>query len=173
MSGLQRRRWTWLLRGRRVCPAGMATYDIHLMLVNLHIADRPVGYTPPRGPDVYFIASYNHRESFPPSLFTYSNLGPKWTFNWLSYVKDDPSSPNATAYVYLEGGSDESYTGFNSSSQSYQPQFYSHAVLVRTSSSPIRYERRLVDGVIEVFAQADGASTFPRRIFMTEWRDAP
>jgi YD repeat-containing protein len=57
-------------------------------------------------------------------------------------------------------------------SQSYQTQLFSHATLVRTSSSPIRYERRLRDGVVEVFAQADGASTFPRRVFMTEWRNA-
>ncbi len=154
------------------CPAGMATYDIHLMLTNLRINDKPVGYTPPRGPDVYFMASYNHRESFQPSLFSYSNLGPRWTFNWLSYVKDDPTKPLATASVYLEGGGEESYTGFDSSTQSYQPQFYSHAVLARTSSSPIRYERRLRDGAVEVFAQPDGSAAFPRRIFMTEWRDA-
>jgi len=151
---------------------GMAVYDIHLMLANLNINDSPVGYTPPRGPDVRFMATYNHRESYQPSLFSYSNLGPHWTFNWLSYVKDDPSNPNATAYIYLEGGSDEAYTGFNSSTQSYAPQFMSHAILVRTSSSPIRYERRLRDGAVEVFAQADGAASFPRRIFMTEWRDA-
>jgi RHS repeat-associated protein len=158
-------------QGPTMCM-GMAVYDIHLMLVNLNINDSPVGYTPPRGPDVRFMVTYNHRESFQPSVFSYSNLGPQWTFNWLSYVKDDPSNPNATAYVYREGGSDEAYTGFNSSTQSYAPQFMSHATMVRTSSSPIRYERRLRDGAVEVFAQADGAASFPRRIFMTEWRDA-
>jgi hypothetical protein len=45
------------------------------------------------------------------------------------------------------------------------------AVLVRTSSSPIRYERRLPDGSLEVFAQPDGVSTFPRRVFVTQWID--
>jgi YD repeat-containing protein len=35
----------------------------------------------------------------------------------------------------------------------------------------IRYERELPDGSVEVFAQPDGAMTFPRKVFMTEWRD--
>jgi RHS repeat-associated protein len=48
----------------------------------------------------------------------------------------------------------------------------SRATVVRTSSSPISYERRLPDGSVEVFAQPDGASAFPRRIFMTQARDA-
>lgn len=156
-----------------MCVAGMAQYNIHLMLVNLNISDIPLSYQPPRGPAVSFRASYNQKESFQPSIFTYSNLGPKWTFDWLSYVKDDPSNPNATAYVYLRGGGEETYTDFNSSSQSFPPQMESRAILVRTASSPIRYERRLPDGSVEVFTQADGLSTFPRRIFMTEWRDSP
>jgi YD repeat-containing protein len=154
------------------CSNGCAVYDIHLMLVSLNITDIPVGYTPPRGPDVQFLVTYNHRESFQPSVFSYSNLGPKWTFDWISYVKDDPSNPAASAFVYRRGGSEETYSGFNASTQSYAPQFMSHATLLRTSSSPIRYERRLPDGSVEVFSQPDGAATFPRRIFMTEWRDA-
>jgi len=150
----------------------MAVYNVHLMLVSLNITDIPVGYAPPRGPAVGFQVTYNQKESFQPSIFTYSNLGPKWTLDWLSYIKDDPSNPNATAYLYVRGGGEEVYTGFNSSTQSYAPQLESRAILVRTSSSPIRYERRLPDGSVEVFAQADGASTFPRRIFMTQWKDA-
>jgi len=155
------------------CPPrhGMAGYNVHLMLVSLNITDIPVGYTPPRGPAVEFEVTYNQKEATQPSIFTYSNLGPRWTFDWLSYVKDDASNPNATAYLYVRGGGEEKYTGFNSSTQSYTPQLQSRAVLVRTSGSPIRYERRMLDGSVEVFAQADGASTFPRRVFMTEWRD--
>ena len=125
---------------------GMAVYNVHLMLVSLNITDIPVGYAPPRGPAVGFQVTYNQKESFQPSIFTYSNLGPKWTLDWLSYIKDDPSNPNATAYLYVRGGGEEVYTGFNSSTQSYAPQLESRAILVRTSSSPIRYERRLPDG---------------------------
>jgi YD repeat-containing protein len=150
---------------------GMAAYDVHLMLVNLNITDIPLRYAPPRGPTLGFEVTYNQKESFQPSIFTYSNLGPKWTFDWMSYVKDDPSNPGATGYVYVRGGGEETYTGYNSTTQSYAPQLESHAVLVRTSTSPIQYERRLPDGSVEVFGQPDGAATFPRRIFMTQWKD--
>jgi RHS repeat-associated protein len=155
------------------CPTkGMADYNIHLMLVSLNIVDTPVGYVPPRGPAVEFQVTYNYRESFQPSIFSYSNLGPKWTFDWLSYVKDDPSNLTASAYLYVRGGGEQVFSGFNSSTQSYAPEFRSRAILTRTSTTPIRYERHLPDGSLEVFAQPDGAATFPRRIFMTEWRDA-
>ena len=43
--------------------------------------------------------------------------------------------------------------------------------LVRTSTSPIRYERREADGSREVYELADGAATSPRRIFLTEMFD--
>ena len=51
------------------------------------------------------------------------------------------------------------------------PQTDNRSVIVRTSSSPIRYERRLPDGSVEVFSQSEGA-TSPRKVFLTEWRDA-
>lgn len=155
------------------CPVQpMADYNVHLMLVSLNITDTPVGYAPPRGPEVQFQVTYNQRESMQPSVFSYSNLGPKWTFDWLSYLKDDPSNPVASAYLYVRGGGEETYSGFNSSTQSYAPQLESRAILVRTGANPIRYERRLPDGSMEIFSQPDGAATFPRRVFMTEWRDA-
>jgi hypothetical protein len=124
----------------------MATYDVHLMLVNLNITDIPVFYAPPRGPEVAFQVTYNQKEIAQPAIFTSSNLGPKWTFDWLSYVTDDPSNPSATAMLYMRGGGQENYTGFNSSTQSYAPQLVSRAILIRTSSSPIQYERHLTDG---------------------------
>jgi RHS repeat-associated protein len=148
---------------------GLAVASFHLLLVNLTINDSPVGYSPSRGPSVHFQATYNHRETFQPAVFTYSNLGPKWTFNWLSYVQDDPASPSASATVYAQGGGYDIYTGF--SGGSYAPDRKTRAVLVRTQTSPIRYEHRLPDGTVEVFSQSDGASTSPRRIFLTELRD--
>ncbi len=75
---------------KRCPPYFMAGYTFHTFLANLNIADIPVSYTPPRGPAVEFEVTYNHRDSFQPQIFTYSNLGPKWTFDWISYVTDDP-----------------------------------------------------------------------------------
>lgn len=148
-------------------PSGMAQYNFHAMLVSLNIVDEPLGYTPPRGPSVRFIATYNQREAYQPAIFSFSNLGPKWTFDWLSYV----SNPGARIVtVYLRGGGLESYDLL--SGQSYYPFFYeinyqSHAqlVLVSQDRNSFVYERRLPDGSKEVFSQSDGSN---RRVFLTQ-----
>src|SRR5260370_1095847 len=147
----------------------MATYTAHAMLASLNIEDTPIRYTPPRGPAINFTVTYNQRESQQPQTFSYANLGPKWTFNWLSYVTDDPGNTSANATVYVPGGGVEVYSGFDSVSQSYQPDPQSHAVLVRTA--PATYEKRFPDGSKQVFSLSDGSSSFPRKIFMTQWVD--
>jgi len=144
---------------------------MHLMVVSLRISDTPVGYAPPRGPSMFFNVTYNQREAFQPTTFSFSNLGPKWTINWLSYIEDDPTNPAATAYPAVSGGGRDTFDGFDTATHTYQPEPYKRSVLVRVSSSPIRYERHLSDGTVEVFAQPDGASTLPRRVFLTETRD--
>ncbi|PYK38123.1 MAG: type IV secretion protein Rhs, partial [Verrucomicrobia bacterium] len=139
------------------------------MLASLNIEDTPLRYAPPRGPAINFTVTYNQKESEQPQTFTYSNLGPKWTFNWLSYVTDDPNNASATAMVYVPGGGGETYSGFDSGSQSYLPDPQSHAVLVRTA--PTAYEKRFPDGSKQVFTLGDGATSYPRKIFMTQMID--
>jgi len=147
----------------------MASYSVHLMLVSLYIEDAPVGYTPPRGPDVQFKVSYSQREANQPGIFGYSNLGQKWTFDWLSYVIDDPQNPSRDARVYNRGGGTETHSGFDAITQTYASQVMNGAVLRRTS--PGGYERRLADGSLEIFDRSDGATSFPRKIFMTRIAD--
>ena len=77
----------------------MAVPSVHLMLVSLNIVDEPVGYAPPAGPAVRFTVRYNQRDAFQPANFMYSNLGPKWTFDWLSYITDDPTKSQAEYYM--------------------------------------------------------------------------
>jgi RHS repeat-associated protein len=144
----------------------MARYSAHSTLVSLNIEDTPIAYAPPRGPAINFAVTYNQKEPEQPGTFSYSNLGPKWTFNWLSYVTDDPNNPGANAMVYVAGGGGESYSGFNSGSQSYLPDSQSHAVLVRTGSAS--YEKDFPDGSKQIFARTDGTTTYPRKIFMTQ-----
>lgn len=145
---------------------GMAHYGVHAMLASLSIQDTPIGYNPARGPAANFSVTYNQRDVHQPYVFTYSNLGPKWTFNWLSYVTDDPNDAAGDASVYVSGGGVEAYSGFDSGSQSYLLDPQSHAVLIRISSSS--YERRFPDGSKQVFALPDGASRYPRKVFMTQ-----
>jgi RHS repeat-associated protein len=150
---------------------GMPRYSMHLMIVSLHLKDTPVGHVVPRGPSMLFTVVYNQREANQPQAPTFSNLGPKWTHKWLSYIEDDPNNGVATAYLTVRGGGRDAFQNFNASTQSYQAETRTRAVLVRTSSSPIRYERRLANGAVEVFAQSDGAGVFPRRVFLTERHD--
>jgi YD repeat-containing protein len=145
---------------------GMARYSAHAMLASLNIEDTPLRYSPPRGAAINFTVTYNQRETQQPQAFTYSNVGPKWTFNWLSYVTDNPNDPSENALVYVPGGGGERYFGFDPVTQAYLPHPQSHAVLVRTS--PAAYEKRFSDGSKQVFSLSDGASSYPRNIFMTE-----
>lgn len=145
---------------------GMAEWNFHTMLIALNIVDTPVGYTPPRGPAVNFTVTYNERDSFQPAVFSYWNLGRKWTSDWLSYITDHPSNPTADARLYVRGGGQETYTNFNAGLQQYGTQLRSRSVLVRLSTTS--YERRMPDGSKQVFSQPDGATTFPRKIFMTQ-----
>ena len=147
---------------------GMAAYSFHTMLVNLSINDSPVGYSPPRGPAIHFQATYNHREVFQPATPYYSNLGPKWTHSWLSWIEDDPAQPAQPVNLYVRGGGQETFSGYNSGTQSYAPHFKSRSDVARVSTSPLRYERRMSDGSKEVFEQPDGALTFPRKVFLTQ-----
>ena len=144
----------------------MAQYAVHTMLVSLNIVDTPVGYTPPRGDSVKFKVTYSQREANQPSIFTYANLGPKWTFDWLAYITDDPTTPSADASYFTTGGGTERFSGYNSGTSTYANEKESHASLVRTSSTS--YERRLPDGSKQIFNLPDGASAFPRKIFLTQ-----
>ncbi len=157
------------------CGGGMAAYKVNLMLVNLHVWDSPVGYQPPVGPRMHFVVNYNQREVFQPQLPEYSNLGPKWTFNWFSYVEDDPSNPAQALNTYLRGGGQETYTGMTSTIRTSATHYESRAYLTRTvdaSNQTTGYKRYLPDGSVEEFAQADGHLMAPRRFYLTASADA-
>ena len=72
-------------------------------------------------------------------------------------MTDDPSNPAQPVTVYLRGGGQETYAGYNAGTSSYAPHYESRAVVTRMSSSPVVYERRLPDGSYEEYAQPDGA----------------
>src|SRR5439155_8769760 len=114
------------------CPEGMAVSRVHLMLVNLNINDQPVGYSPPVGPAIRFTVRYNQREAFQPANFTYSNFGPKWTCDWISYITDNPSNSLADVNYYIMGGGTRTFTGFDTNTQTFAFQQYDQTLLTRT-----------------------------------------
>ncbi len=151
---------------------GMAVVSIGMMLVSVIVEDTPAWYMPPKGPAVEIKLTYNQREALQPQTFSYANFGTKWTYDWLSYVTDDPSNPSAAVTVYLRGGGQETSSGFDAETGRYAPTVRDQAVVTRTSTTPVRYEREMPDGSVEVFGQPDGAATFPRKVFLTQIKDA-
>lgn len=151
---------------------GMCGYNIHEMVVSLNLTDTPVGYAPPIGPAAYVTLTYNQREANQPAVFSWFNIGPKWTLNWLSYIQDNPSVPSANVMRYVAGGGSVNYTGYNITTGAYAPERADASMLVRTSTDPIIYERRLANGAREIYAHANGAKASPRRIFLTQVIDS-
>ncbi len=145
---------------------GMAVAAVHLMDVNLNLTDEPVGYTPPIGPPVYFVARYNLRDLFQPGNFNYGNLGPQWTSDWYTYITDNPTNLLADVNLYVGGGGQRTFTGFNTNTQTYAFQQYDQTLLTRTG--PSSYQLLSGDGSKLIFNQSEGAIGNSRNIFLTQ-----
>ena len=83
---------------------GLCGYGITEMVVSIRLKDTPVGYQPPKGPVMFTTLTYNQREASQPATFSWFNVSPKWTLNWLSYVQDDPAVPGSNVTRYVGGG---------------------------------------------------------------------
>ena len=166
----------WVKSLLQLLGIGMPQYAVHAMLVSLTVEDTPIGYVPVFGPAVNFTVTYNQRDGTQPSTFTYPNIGKLWTFNWFSYILDNPSGPSSqTVTRYLPGGGEEDYT-YSSTSGSYvyyATQADSRTVLIKTGSgSTATYELDFPDGSKYYYNQPDGSSGTPRKVFMTQMKDA-
>ncbi len=153
------------------CPPGMAGYALHKLQATISISDTPILYSVPYGPAINFTLTYDQGEQLQPQIFTYSNFGPKWKHSFMSFLEDDPNNPSQSVYYYIPGTGREAVVGFNPGTNEYAPHYESRAIVVRTATNPVRYERRTADGSVQVFSQTDGAISFPRRVFLTEIRD--
>jgi len=146
--------------------AGMMVSGVHLMDVNLNLADEPVGYTPPVGPPVRFTVRYNQRDAFQPANFSYGNFGSKWTCDWIAYITDDPQSPLADVNYYVQGGGDRTFTGFNTNTRTFDYQLYDQTLLTRTGANG--YQMLWPDGSKLIFSQSDGSVGTSRNVFLTQ-----
>jgi YD repeat-containing protein len=81
---------------------GMPGYSFYLVEAGLGISDTPLAYTAPKGPQIGFKLTYNQRDANQPQTFTYTNWGPKWTSNWISYLI--PNQANQSIKHYRAGG---------------------------------------------------------------------
>lgn len=146
------------------CP-GMPVYSFDLPYVALEFDDTPVGYQPPRGYPVQFDLSYSQQDTYQPQTFSYSNVGPLWSFGWLSYLTDDPANPGQNVTLYSTIGGQESFTGYTASTGLFAPEFHTQDQLQKTGSST--YAITHGDGSQDVYTQSNGATTYPRNVFLT------
>ncbi len=155
---------------------GMPTYDFHTAVVSLNVTDRPLGYVPPRGPAIEIGITYNSREDFQPATFTFSNLGSRWSIDWLSYVEDDdPNNAGQTVRLAERGGGSFILPHVaGTAAGTYGPNVAGyHETLVRTlaGGATVSFVRQYPDGSKDVYAQSDGATTL-RKFFLTAVSDA-
>src|SRR5262249_35810157 len=151
---------------------GLCGYNFTDMVVSLNLKDRPVGYAPPVGPPVYTYVTYNQRDAGRPANPNFFNISPKWSLNWLSWIEDDPTMAGANVRRYVAGGGYTNYSGYDTGTRSFTSDPMDASVLVQTSTKPIQYTRMLANGGSEVYAQSDGATGYPRRIFLTQIVDS-
>lgn len=163
------------------CPnPGMAGHSFHELLASLSISDIPVGHVPAKGPSALFEVTYLQREQRAPQTPTYSNLGPKWTHDFLSFIEDDPTIaidyPTLSMRVWtLERGGGWLPFVFNQAKGAdvaastptgpSLPQSEDFSQLIRLNLTS--YVRVHPDGSKEFYEHSDGARTFPRRIFLS------
>lgn len=153
------------------CSSGMAGYSINQLDVSLSLGDNPVGYTPPIGPSAKVQLIYNQREDSQPATFAWFNVSPKWTLNFLSYIQDDPHSPGSSVARYAAGGGSYAYYGYSTTTKAFTSETSTGAILVQTSASAITYTRTFPDGHQEIYSQSNGATSYPRLIFISKTID--
>jgi len=146
----------------------MCGYNIGESTVSLNLSDTPVGYVPSVGPTVRMSLTYNQREASQPANFNYFNVSQKWTLNWLTYVTDTPGQPGVNVSRYLPGGGAYTYSGYSSATSKFAAQNNDGSILALTSQTPITYQRYLRNGGIEIYAQSNGALSYPRYIFLSQ-----
>jgi RHS repeat-associated protein len=156
---------------------GMPVYTFGSVMASLRIKDTPIGYSMPVGSGVYFSVLYDQRRRGQPSSFTFSNLGPKWSHNWMTYVEFAGSDPQTVTY-HGSGGGQQVFTrrapeanqpGTPGYAEGYFDTGYKSTSRLRFVSLS-SFELEHADGSRSVFSAVEG--TTPRRLFLTKSVDA-
>jgi RHS repeat-associated protein len=137
--------------GDGTCCPGMPVASAFSMNASLNISDIPLTYQPPVGPAMDMLVNYSYNEGNQPSVFTFTNLGPDWSFYWLSYLTVDSSS-NVT--ISTRGGGFETYNY----SGGYSPNLTSQAQVVNLGGGS--WQRIMPDGSAENYTLSDGTYTY-------------
>ncbi|MFD2257697.1 RHS repeat-associated core domain-containing protein [Luteolibacter algae] len=150
---------------------GMVTYSFRFLNPGLELFDTPISYSPPFGPDIDFQLNYDQRSSVIADIQDHGNFGPRWTYNYLSYIDMTGSgTPAASTQVVFGNGSYYSYD-FDTQSGSYGTDYANRPRLdyVTTGSIAPAYVLTYSDGSKRIFSQPDSAA--PTRYFLTHISD--
>jgi RHS repeat-associated protein len=149
--------------------AGMTQYSFVEMVQSLQLQDSPVGYAPPKGPPVPVTITYNQREADQPANFTFYNVSPKWTLNWLAYIQDDPTNIGNNVSRIVGGGGAIPESSF--AANAFAPEEATGAVLTYGAGATASYTLAFPDGSVNTYALPNGATTYPRILFLTSQAD--
>jgi RHS repeat-associated protein len=162
---------------RSTRPPQMTIAQTQPMNVSLNLSDSPVGYIPQKGVPAITKLTYNARETEQPATLAFGNVSPKWTHSWIGWVWDDPGVNREGWNVrrYASGGGGYDYQNwYDRSGGSWPAESPDNSEMWRTPVLGLatNYEHRLPDGSKENFTLSDGATTWPRKLFLTSVTDA-
>ena len=87
-------------------PQGAPVWSVNKVNVNLRVADIPLWYETPVGPDVEISMTYNNHDA----TTQHTPFGNKWMFNYASYAVEDTAYGGGRVTVFNPDGSKSNYT---------------------------------------------------------------
>jgi RHS repeat-associated protein len=160
------------------CPEGgdeddcaMATYSFRLLNPGLELHDTPIRYTPPFGPEVSFKLNYDQRSSTIADLQDHGNFGPRWTYDFLSFIDLVGSgTPSAQVEVVFGNGTFYRYN-YNTQAGTYSTAYGDRPRLdyISSGANSPGYQLTYKDGSVRLYTQGDTAS--PSRYYLTQIAD--
>lgn len=103
---------------------GMASWDLHLMLVSQQVVDTPIRYQPPVGPPIEVTFRQTQRAN---QRFGYK---PRWTHNWSGQVFENPRALLGDLWLQEEGGW-ERLSALDEEGQAYQGRIFNTGRFIR------------------------------------------
>jgi RHS repeat-associated protein len=163
--------------GTSTCtPQGvqMTVANAHKMTVSLNLTDTPVGYRPQKGAPALTAITYNAREDLQPASFASGNVSAKWNHTWMAFIQDDPVHTAWSVSRIASGGGGYVPGGYNATTGQFAPEMPDNSILSRTTTAAAAtsYTRTMPDGSKEIYATSDGATGFPRHMFLSSVVDS-
>ena len=155
-------------------PPQMTVATATPQTASLQLKDTPVGYKPQVGLPNFSRIAYNAREDLQPATFGFSNLSPKWSHGWMSYIQYDVTYPNNGINRSAAGGG-----GFDSA-VIWVPSYGQYWIEPRDNSQDFRlpvsgtvtsFIRNMPDGGKETYGLSNGATSGTGVMFLTQVTD--